>query len=227
MNYQEIIKFGTEIYCLDINSRGSGFILRKDGLIGTNWHVVHSNEGVCSKTIVVRDQDNNKYPAKILKTDREKDFAVLKIDNVFDKEPMLGEFDSVVAFDEVYFVGRGLDIPNISLHKGWISMKTQKDGLEILQIDGPINQGNSGGPVFNKKGKIIAIITQTEARFDMDLQSLLQLIPQLQGDITIFGIRLPETLRRIIFYLNRNRFVGVGYAFSIEYIKRALKDLEP
>ncbi len=227
MNCQDIIQFGTEIICPDINSRGSGFILKKNGSVGTNWHVVHNNfNGDSSNNITVKFQDGEEKLAVIIKTDKEKDFAILKVDKVFDQEPQLSEFRSIHAFEEVYFIGRGLDVPVISVHKGWLSAKTQGNNLDIIQIDGPINRGNSGGPVFDKDGKVIGIITQTEAIFDTDLQKLIELIPNIQGDIVMFGIRLPETLRRIIFYLDRNRFVGIGYAFPIDYIKKALAELK-
>jgi S1-C subfamily serine protease len=226
MDYEKIIKLGVEITCSDINSRGSGFILRKDGLVGTNWHVVHDNNtGNQSTAISIKIEGFDIQNASIVISDRHKDFAILRVNQVFNDEPMLGDFVTVEAFKEVFFVGRALDVPVLSLHKGWTSAKTTKDGIDILQIDGPINQGNSGGAVFDNEGKIIGVITQTEAIFDKDLQNLTRLIPQLQGDVVILGIRLPETLRRIIFYLNRNRFVGIGYAFSIEYIKEALQNL--
>lgn len=225
MDFFKIQKVGVEISCLDINSRGSGFILREDGLIGTNWHVIHdSNTNAQSRSIKVKCSDGSMVEATRVTAAQEQDYAIIKVDKKFEFVPPLANFIEVQPYQEAYFMGRGLDVPTLSLHHGWISAKTQKDGVDVLQIDGPVNQGNSGGGVFDREGRLVGIITQTEAKFDSDLQLLWQLMPHLTqgGNIEMFGIRLPETLRRIIYYLDRNRHVGIGYAFSIDYIKEAL-----
>lgn len=227
MNPSQLVGIGAEIYCSDINSRGSGFILREDGMVGTNWHVVH-NQGTGAASRNVRVFFGGlQYSAQIVTSDCTKDFVILKISGAqkFPIKTILGSFSALSAHQEAYFVGRGLDVPGISLHRCWISAKSTKDGIEVAQIDGPINQGNSGGPLMLTTGEVVGIITQTEAKFDAELQQLRQIIPQIQGDVQMFGIRLPETLRRIIYYLDRNRNVGIGYAFSIEYITAALKSV--
>lgn len=223
LKLEDLLEFGLVIECLDINSRGSGFIINNN-LIGTNWHVIHDSQGNQSNDVVARNKEGKQFNCIVKESDSQKDFVILQINEQFNLSIDFGDFEQQKVFEEVYFVGKGLDVPTISLHRGWISAKTQVDNINVFQVDGPINQGNSGGPLFNKEGKIIAIITRTEAIFDKDLQGLLRLIPQLQGSVAIFGINLAETLRKIIFYLDRNRHVGIGYAFSIEYLVESYKN---
>lgn len=224
----ELRRLGVVILCNDIESRGSGFILRKDGLIATNWHVVHDkNSGIRSNSIAVLFYDGTSESTQIIRCDKEKDFAVLKIDKEFEFSPEFNSYEDVEPYESVFFAGKGLDVPTVSFHKGWISAKTRKDELNIFQIDGPINQGNSGGPVFSKDGKLIGIITQTEARFSGELLELMDYLKQVQrsGSITMLGVNPLEVFRQMIFWLNRNRNVGIGYAFSIDYIKSTLDEL--
>jgi len=229
MQIDDLIKLGAEIICDDINSRGSGFIARRNGLIGTNWHVVHDRRrGTASQNIRVRTYNSQEFQASILNAEERNDFAVLRVNYSFESEPTYGDFVLTKPFTEIFFVGRGLDVPDISLHRGWISAKTQKDGIDVLQIDGPINQGNSGGPVFTADGKLIGIITQTEAKFNDELLELRQYLADVQqqgSSITMFGVNPLEVFRQMIYWLNRNRNVGIGYAFSIDYLKERLKSL--
>ncbi|MDD3066318.1 MAG: serine protease [Candidatus Gracilibacteria bacterium] len=222
---KKVLEKVASVHCSDINSRGSGFIISSDGLIATNAHVVRQNNQT-STNIIVRFDDQSQLEAQVSMLDETKDFAILKVNA--SKELKFFElvvYDKFEEFSDVIFAGQGLDLPRLSIHKGWASRKIDIDGVKALQIDGPINQGNSGGPVLDQCGRVIGIITRTEAKFDSDLAALLQIIPNLQGDIQMFGIRLPETLRRIIFFLNRNRFVGVGYAFAVDYLKDALEKI--
>ena len=229
MECRDLVKLGVEIICPDIDSRGSSFILREEGLIGTNWHVVHNPvNGVSSKNILAKLGDEENLPATIKVTDRRKDFAILEVARSFSHVPILGDYQSIEPYQEVYFVGRGLDLPALSLHRGWISAKTQKDSLDVLQIDGPINQGNSGGAVFDREGRVIGIVTQTEAKIDGELIQLINEFQQLQNSgmaIAFGGINILEVFKRQIYWLNRNRHVGIGYAFSNEYIRQALSTL--
>lgn len=230
MDLEQLAKFGVDVLCSDIQSRGSGFILRKDGLIGTNWHVVHNQQsGAASTNIKVRlFGSGTQLNAGLLRADKNHDFAILKIDKQLDHEPKMGDYQIALAYQEVYFIGRGLEVPAISLHRGWISAKTTKDGVNIFQIDGAINQGNSGGPVIDSNGNLIGIITQTEAKIDNELLQLINEFQNLQQSgmaVALGRINILEVFKSQIYWLNRNRHVGIGYAFSIEYIDQALNTI--
>jgi serine protease Do len=137
---------------------GSGFILDPSGVIVTNNHVV----GEAAKVEVIL-QDNSKYPAKIIGRDPRTDIAVLKIKA--DKPlPSVGFGDSnaaqvgdwVVAVGNPFGLG-GTVTTGIISARGRDIHSGQFD--DFLQIDAPINRGNSGGPTFNLSGQVIGINT--------------------------------------------------------------------
>jgi len=137
---------------------GSGFIINPSGTIVTNNHVV----GEAAKVEVIL-QDNTKYPAKIIGRDPRTDIAVLKI--TADK-PLpavsLGDSNAAQVGDWVVAVGNPFGLGG-SVTTGIISARgrdihsSQFD--DFLQIDAPINRGNSGGPTFNLSGQVIGINT--------------------------------------------------------------------
>ncbi|HXC29690.1 MAG TPA: DegQ family serine endoprotease [Stellaceae bacterium] len=137
---------------------GSGFIIDADGHIVTNKHVV----GDASK-VEVTLQDGDKYTAKIIGTDARTDLAVLKIDA---GKPLpyvsFGDSDAAQIGDWVVAVGNPFGLGG-SVTTGIISARGRDIHTgqfdDFLQIDAPINRGNSGGPTFNLNGQVIGINT--------------------------------------------------------------------
>jgi len=137
---------------------GSGFIIDPSGYVVTNSHVV----GEAAKVEVVL-QDNSKYPAKIVGRDQRTDLALLKIKA--DKPlPYVAFGDSSAAQvgDWVVAVGNPFGLGG-SVTTGIVSARGRdiRAGQfdDFLQIDAPINRGNSGGPTFNLAGEVIGINT--------------------------------------------------------------------
>jgi len=137
---------------------GSGFIIDPSGVIVTNNHVV----GEAAKVEIIL-QDNSKYPARIVGRDTRTDLAVLKIKA--DKPlPYVSFGDSSAAQvgDWVVAVGNPFGLGG-SVTTGIISARGRDihSGQfdDFLQIDAPINRGNSGGPTFNLAGEVIGINT--------------------------------------------------------------------
>ncbi|HWD58007.1 MAG TPA: DegQ family serine endoprotease [Stellaceae bacterium] len=137
---------------------GSGFIIDADGHIVTNNHVV----GDASK-VEVTLQDGDKYTAKIVGRDTRTDLAVLKID-AGKKLPYVsfGDSDAAQIGDWVVAVGNPFGLGG-SVTTGIISARGRDIHTgqfdDFLQIDAPINRGNSGGPTFNLSGQVIGINT--------------------------------------------------------------------
>ena len=137
---------------------GSGFIIDAEGHIVTNKHVV----GDASK-VEVTLQDGDKYPAKIIGTDARTDLAVLKIDA---GKPLpyvsFGDSSAAQIGDWVVAVGNPFGLGG-SVTTGIISARGRDIHTgqfdDFLQIDAPINRGNSGGPTFNLSGQVIGINT--------------------------------------------------------------------
>jgi len=137
---------------------GSGFIIDPSGYIVTNNHVV----GDAAKVQVIL-QDGTKYPARIVGRDPRTDLAVLKIKA--DKPlPFVsfGDSKSAQVGDWVVAVGNPFGLGG-TVTTGIISARGRDihsgEFDDFLQIDAPINRGNSGGPTFNLEGKVIGINT--------------------------------------------------------------------
>ena len=139
---------------------GSGVIVRQDGYILTNHHVVDGAE-----EIKVDLNTRRTYSAKIVGSDAPSDLAVLRIDA--SGLPVLhpGDSDKVRVGDVVLAVGNPLGVGE-TVTSGIISAKGRATGLsdgsfqDFLQTDAPINQGNSGGALVNTRSELVGINSQ-------------------------------------------------------------------
>ena len=140
---------------------GSGVIVRKDGYILTNNHVVDKAEEVN-----VELTDGRSFKAKVVGTDAPSDLAVLKIDGDNLQTLNLGDSDGVRVGDVVLAVGNPLGIGQ-TVTMGIVSAKGRATGgtgdgsyEDFIQTDAPINQGNSGGALVSTAGELIGINSQ-------------------------------------------------------------------
>jgi Do/DeqQ family serine protease len=139
---------------------GSGVIVRNDGYIITNHHVVDGAED-----IKVELSTNKVYSAKLIGSDAPSDLAVLKISADGLPVLQLGDSDQVRVGDVCLAVGNPLGVGE-SVTSGIISAKGRQTDLstgsfeDFLQTDAPINQGNSGGALVNTRGELIGINSQ-------------------------------------------------------------------
>jgi serine protease Do len=137
---------------------GSGFIVDPAGYILTNNHVVANADKV-----TVNFQDNSRHTAKVVGRDEKTDIALVKID-ANQKLPYVtwGNSDDAKVGDWVVAVGNPFGLGG-SVTAGIISAlgRNINEGPydDFLQIDAPINRGNSGGPTFNLHGQVIGINT--------------------------------------------------------------------
>ncbi len=137
---------------------GSGFIIDAAGHVVTNNHVV-GDAGKVEVTL----QDGSKYPAKIIGRDPKTDLAVLKI-NADKPLPYVqfGDSSAAQVGDWVMAVGNPFGLGG-TVTTGIISARGRDIHSgpfdDFLQIDAPINRGNSGGPTFNLEGQVIGINT--------------------------------------------------------------------
>ena len=136
---------------------GSGFIIDPSGYVVTNSHVI----GDAAK-VEVTLQDDSKYTAKIIGRDPKTDIAVLKINA--EKLPYVkfGDSSAAQVGDWVMAVGNPFGLGG-TVTTGIISARGRDIHSgpfdDFLQIDAPINRGNSGGPTFNLEGEVIGINT--------------------------------------------------------------------
>ena len=137
---------------------GSGFIISKDGLVITNNHVIKGAED-----IYIRVNDDEEYKAKIVGTDPLSDLAVLQIESEKSfKTVKFGDSDKARIGDWVIAIGNPFGLGG-TVTAGIISARNRSIGLaryeDFIQTDASINQGNSGGPLFNMEGDVIGINT--------------------------------------------------------------------
>ena len=137
---------------------GSGFIIDKKGIVVTNNHVIQGAED-----IFVSVNGSQEYKAKVLGTDPYMDLAVLKIEseNIF-KPVNFGDSDKARVGDWVIAIGNPFGFGG-TVTAGIISSRNRDIGLtrydDFIQTDASINQGNSGGPLFDLNGRVIGINT--------------------------------------------------------------------
>ena len=137
---------------------GSGFIIDTKGIVITNNHVIKGAED-----ILVRVNGDKEYSAKIIGSDPLSDIAVLQIDSKDKFVPVkFGDSDKARIGDWVIAIGNPFGLGG-TVTSGIISARNRAIGLtryeDYIQTDASINQGNSGGPLFNMYGNVIGINT--------------------------------------------------------------------
>lgn len=137
-------------------SLGSGFIIDKDGYIITNNHVIDKAE-----SIQVTLSNNQKLEAKLIGKDPKTDLALIKIEAKTQLQPVtFGNSDKIRVGDWILAIGNPFGLGG-SVTAGIVSAKSRdiESGPydNFIQTDAAINQGNSGGPMFNMNGEVIGI----------------------------------------------------------------------
>jgi serine protease Do len=140
-----------------ITGEGSGFFITADGYAVTNNHVVDH-----AKSVQVTTDDGAIYTAKVVGTDQKTDLALIKVDGKSDfpfvkfaeRAPQVGDW--VVAVGNPFGLGGTVTAGIVSARGRDIGAGPYDD---YLQIDAPINKGNSGGPAFDVEGNVIGVNT--------------------------------------------------------------------
>ena len=136
---------------------GSGFIVDQAGLIVTNNHVV---DGADEITVVLSDE--RELEAELVGQDPDTDLALIKVEAKGLPVAKFGDSDKVRVGDPVIAVGNPFGLGG-TVTAGIVSAKDRVIGAgrydDFLQIDAPINQGNSGGPTFNLQGEVVGLNT--------------------------------------------------------------------
>jgi serine protease Do len=145
-----------------MRGEGSGFIIRSDGIIMTNAHVVNG-----ASEVTVRLTDRREYTAKVLGVDTKSDVAILKIKAHDLPTVKLGDSRTLKVGEWVLAIGAPFGFEN-SATAGIVSAKgrTLPDSgyVPFIQTDVPINPGNSGGPLFNMRGEVVGVNSQIYSR---------------------------------------------------------------
>jgi serine protease Do len=144
-----------------MHGEGSGFIIRPDGLIMTNAHVVKG-----ASEVTVRLTDRREYPAKVIGIDSRSDIALIKIKANNLPTVKIGDSRTLKVGEWVLAIGAPFGFDN-SATAGIVSAKNRPlsgDAVPFIQTDVPINPGNSGGPLFNMRGEVVGVNSQIYSR---------------------------------------------------------------
>ena len=192
-----------------ITGEGSGFFISSDGYIVTNNHVVAN-----TKTAKVTTSDGTIYNAKVVGTDPRTDLALLKVESnkqfpyvkFADHPPQVGDW--VVAVGNPFGLGG-------TVTAGIVSARGRDIGNNpydaYMQIDAPINKGNSGGPAFNMNGNVVGVNTA---------------IYSPSGGSVGIGFDIPaDTAKRVINQLEQKGYVTRGWlGVEVQPVTTAIAD---
>ena len=178
---------------ISYKSGGSGFIIDAKGFLVTNAHVVKN-----AKNIAVQNKSGATFNAIIVFIDIEKDLAILKIEDEnfkpFTSIPYSISKSSTDLAEPIYTLGYPRD--EIVYGEGYLSAKTGFNGDTLsCQISIPANPGNSGGPVMNKQGEVIGILSTREAAaegvvFALQARHIHKALNELRKDTSYQRIKL-------------------------------------
>jgi tetratricopeptide (TPR) repeat protein len=135
-------------------SQGSGFIVRENGAIVTNYHVISNAED-----IKVKVGDKVLEVEGLLHIDKENDVVILKAKGKDLQSVKIGDIEKLSVGEKVYVISSPQGLKN-TISDGILSgIRNIDSQRKILQITAPVSEGSSGGPVFNKDGEVIGIAT--------------------------------------------------------------------
>lgn len=188
-------------------SLGSGVIVRPDGVIVTNNHVIQGGQ-----TLKVVLADRREFTARVMLADERVDLAVLKIDTGSERLPTLSIADThnLQVGDLVLAIGNPFGLSQ-TVTSGIISaLARTEQGSDsfFIQTDAPINRGNSGGALVNMRGELVGINSS---------------ILSSTGDSNGIGFAIPaELVRRVV-----DSAVSGGHTFVRPWIGARLQSVTP
>lgn len=167
---------------------GTGFIIRKDGLILTNNHVVENADII---KVQLASDESKQYEAELIGRDQRTDVALIKI-KTKDSLPVaeLGTSADLQVGEWVMAIGNPFGHTH-SVTKGIISAIGREIGeinrFPFIQTDASINPGNSGGPLVNTKGQVIGVNSAIDARaqgigFAIPIDEVKSILPVLEKE---------------------------------------------
>jgi len=144
------------IYAVDKSGKpfalGTGFIVRSNGVVVTNFHVV---KDAYDAQVKLKDGEIYEH-VRVLDYDERRDVIILKISALDLATVTLGDSSGVEAGDRAYAIGNPEGL-SYTISEGLISARRIMQGSETLQISVPISHGSSGGPLYNTNGQVIGI----------------------------------------------------------------------
>lgn len=152
---------------------GTGIVLSEDGYILTNFHVIE-DAYVKGAAICVITYDGAEHEAEVVGVETDSDLAVLKIEADGLTAAPIGDSASLRVGQTIYAVGNPLGELTYTMTSGIVSALDRNVTTDVnvtvnmFQIDAAVNNGNSGGPVFNAYGQVIGVVTAKYSQYGME-----------------------------------------------------------
>jgi regulator of sirC expression with transglutaminase-like and TPR domain len=137
---------------------GTGFVISADGLIATNMHVIGEARGLK----VELPDGKHLEVAGIHAWDREKDLAIIRVQATDLPALTLGDSSTLAQGDYVAAMGNPFGL-RFSVVEGVVSAMQEVEGRKLVQLAMPIEQGNSGGPLLDKDGRVMGLVSMRSA----------------------------------------------------------------
>lgn len=223
------------VTCPDLKLAGTGFFVRPDGVLLTCCHVISRFTTDLQGRIRLEYSQNiqvettfGTYPASIIHDQNSthpifEDYAILRIDMEGMQCLPVEDYGRVEPGDRVLIAGYPLGVSYLCATLGMVSAKHRSPShinmivnLDMIQIDGSVNMGNSGGPLIHMdSSSVVGIVSVRMGSIERDIQNL-KAMPEV-AESRVFA-EIVSALERIDTYLNP----GIGQAVSIDYAHNEL-----
>ncbi len=148
--------------CVTVKTKdghGSGFAISNDGYILTNYHVLPGAYRGKPNDPTIITSDNQEIPGKIIRYNKFRDVALIKVDKKFDYAFKCGNVKAYEKLQDVYTIGapESLELGQ-SISAGILSNERNNNNNALLQLGMSVNAGNSGGPLFDENGVLDGVV---------------------------------------------------------------------
>lgn len=236
------------VFLRDRERIGSGSPFMVHGYVVTNSHVIRDApyDTVAIRTINSETDDlgdairlsRDAFLGQVV-TEEPKNLADYAVLNITEPELKglwnfdLGSEADVRVGEQVLFLGYPFELTHLAAHIGYVSSKHHRGQVRVMQIDGSVNAGNSGGPLLDPKSlRVAGIVTRSSTGLDRQFDALIkafrhnqQILDASKGMINLGGVDLLDALKksqaaleRRAFNIKRSANVGIGYAFSADHV---------
>ncbi|MDP9341255.1 MAG: trypsin-like peptidase domain-containing protein, partial [Actinomycetota bacterium] len=199
---------------------GTGFVIRSDGLIVTNWHVVECAQHI---TVITPPPDVQRFDARVIGGDPSSDLAVVKIDGHDMPSLSLGDSSQLELGEHVVALGYALALnggPTVTsgivsaLHRS-LPVSDPNFGTrtygDVIQTDAAINPGNSGGPLVNLAGQVVGIDTAGASQaenigfaiaIDSAKPTIEQAVNNPSAPVAFLGVDTTDVTKALVFQIS-------------------------
>ena len=207
---------------------GSGVIVREDGYIVTNSHVVSNQRGEEADEVLVRLNDGRELPAKIIGRDPRTDIAVLKVEATELPTAKIADSTQIKVGDIVFAIGNPMGV-GLTVTSGIVSATGRQIGIygkggyeNFIQTDASINPGNSGGALVDIEGRLIginsAILSHTGTNAGIGFAIPSNLTVNITDQLTGFG----QVRRGLLGVRTEDVSHEIAKKFGLENVRGAL-----